>query len=126
MSSLSRRGFLKSGATAGAAVGSGPRRGSFADSPGYDRWMWTDGDDPAVGHGGADSKEVWRFVQMMRLGLVPDHDVYDGATWTVANPLSTESLKRGGQPVKVPDFTRGHWQQPRDGIDSPRPTAAAR
>jgi len=89
----------------------------------YDHWLWTDGDDPEVGHGGADSKEVWRFVQMMRLGLVPDHDVYDGATWTAANPLSTESLKRGG-PVKVPDFTRGRWDRPRDGIDSPRPNSS--
>jgi predicted dehydrogenase len=103
---------------------SGHRWGRFSDYAEYDHWMWTDGDDPAVGHGGADSKEVWRFVQMMHLGLVPDHDVYDGATWTVANPLSTESLKRGG-PVKVPDFTRGQWQRERAGIDSPRPATAA-
>jgi hypothetical protein len=73
-----------------------------------------------VGHGGSDSKQVWRFVQMMRLGLVPDHDVYDGATWTVVNPLSTESLERG-RPVQIPDFTRGHWREPRPGIDSSRP-----
>jgi hypothetical protein len=86
----------------------------------YDHWLWTDGDDPEVGHGGADSKEVWRFVQMMRQGLVPDHDVYDGATWTVVNPLSTEALKRG-RPVQVPDFTRGRWRESRPGIDSPRP-----
>jgi predicted dehydrogenase len=101
---------------------SGHRWGSFADYAEYDHWMWTDGDDPGVGHGGADSKEVWRFVQMMRLGLVPDHDVYDGATWTAVNPLSTESL-RLGRPVPMPDFTRGHWQEYRPGLDSPRPTA---
>ena len=82
-------------------------------------------DDPGTGHGGSDSKEVWRFVQMMKLGLVPDHDVYDGATWTVVNPLSTKSLERHGAPVKIPDFTGGHWQQYRDGIDSPRPAEAA-
>jgi hypothetical protein len=32
------------------------------------------------------------------------------------------SLDRGGRPVEVPDFTRGHWQRIREGLDS-RPTA---
>ncbi len=103
---------------------SGHRWGSFDAYADYDHWMWKFPDDPGTGHGGSDSKEVWRFVQMMQLGLVPDHDVYDGATWTVANPLSTESLKRHGAPVQIPDFTGGHWREYRDGIDSPRPTEA--
>jgi Oxidoreductase family, NAD-binding Rossmann fold len=97
------------------------RWGDFSAYANYDHWLWKYPDDPGVGHGGSDSKEVWRFVQMMRLGLVPDHDVYDGATWTVVNPLSTESLKRGGRPVNIPDFTRGRWREYRDGVDSSRP-----
>lgn len=104
---------------------SGHRWGSFDEYADYDHWMWKYPDDPGTGHGGSDSKEVWRFVQMMRLGLVPDHDVYDGATWTVVNPLSTKSLERGGKPVRIPDFTGGHWRQYRDGIDSPRPGESA-
>jgi predicted dehydrogenase len=100
---------------------SGHRWGSFDAYAGYDHWIWTDLDDPNVGHGGADSKEVWRFVQMMKQGLVPDHDVYDGAAWTAVNPLSTKSLERAGAPVQIPDFTGGHWREYRDGIDSPRP-----
>lgn len=99
---------------------SGHEWGSFDDYAEYDHWMWKYGEDPGTGHGGADSKQVWRFVQMMRLGLVPDHDVYDGAAWTAVNPLSTESLKRG-RPVEVPDFTRGNWEEYRPGLDSPRP-----
>ena len=103
---------------------SGHRWGSFSDYEEYDHWLWTDLDDPNVGHGGSDSKEVWRFVQMMREGLVPDHDVYDGATWTAVNPLSTKSLQRGGRPVQIPDFTGGHWREHRPGVDSPRPDEA--
>ncbi|HYJ67401.1 MAG TPA: Gfo/Idh/MocA family oxidoreductase [Nocardioidaceae bacterium] len=101
---------------------SGHEWGSFDAYADFDHWMWKFPDDPGTGHGGSDSKEVWRFVQMMKLGLVPDHDVYDGAVWTVVNPLSTKSLERNGAPVQIPDFTGGHWREYRDGIDSPRPT----
>jgi Oxidoreductase family, NAD-binding Rossmann fold len=104
---------------------SGHEWGSFDDYADYDHWMWKFPDDPGTGHGGSDSKEVWRFVQMMKLGLVPDHDVYDGATWTSVNPLSAASIERGGKPVQIPDFTGGNWQEYRDGVDSPRPTEGA-
>lgn len=95
--------------------------GSFDKYEQYDHWLWQDIGSSGGGHGGSDYISLWRLVQTMRLGLVPDMDVYDAATWASPNPLSTESIKRGGQPVKVPDFTRGHWKEYRHGFDSPRP-----
>jgi predicted dehydrogenase len=89
---------------------------SFNDYPEYDHWLWADG----IGTD-ADFLVVWRTMQCLRLGLVPDIDVYDSAVWSSPIPLCQESLKRGSRPVKVPDFTRGHWEKPRSGINSPRP-----
>ena len=68
----------------------------------------------------------------MRAGLVPDFDVYDSATWCSPVPLSAASLKRGGRPVDIPDFTRGRWAELRPGLDSretempPVPTRSGR
>ncbi|ADB34215.1 oxidoreductase domain protein [Kribbella flavida DSM 17836] len=87
----------------------------------FDHWLWKKiGDDAANngGHGGMDYVLQWRIVQQMRAGLVPDIDVYDSAAWCSPVPLSVESLKRDGQPVEVPDFTRGRWAQLRLGLDS--------
>lgn len=100
--------------------------GNFEDYAAHDHWMWQDMPGGGGGHGGADFMLIWRLVQSMRLGLVPDIDVYDSATWSVAIALSSESLKRGrdgrGQPVAVPDFTRGNWRQSRPGLDTERPS----
>lgn len=95
--------------------------GDFDDYAEYDHWLWQDVGGGGGGHGGSDYISLWRLAQTMRLGLVPDMDVYDGAAWSAATPLSAESLKRGGQPVKMPDFTRGHWEEYRPGFDSSRP-----
>ncbi|WP_328992113.1 Gfo/Idh/MocA family oxidoreductase [Kribbella sp. NBC_01245] len=87
----------------------------------YDHWLWKKiGDDAANngGHGGMDYVLQWRIVQQMRAGLVPDIDVYDSATWCSPVPLSVDSLRAGGKPVEVPDFTRGDWRKPRAGLDS--------
>lgn len=85
--------------------------------PQYDHWLWT-----AVGgiggHGGMDGLMQWRTIQLMRTGGVPDIDVYDSAAWCSPVPLSAASLALGGQPVDVPDFTRGEWKRPRLGLDS--------
>lgn len=45
---------------------------------------------------------VYRLMQCMRLGLPPDFDVYDAATWTAPLPLSHASIKAGGVPQEVP------------------------
>jgi predicted dehydrogenase len=61
------------------------------------------------GHGGMDFIMAYRLVDCMRNGLVPDMDVYDAAAWSAPTPLSVASIKKGGQPQKFPDFTRGRW-----------------
>jgi hypothetical protein len=65
------------------------------------------------GHGGMDFLMVYRLVECMRKGLVPDMDVYDAAAWSAPGPLSDESVRKGSVPVKIPDFTRGRWKEKR-------------
>lgn len=87
----------------------------------FDHWLWTTVGEEAVasgGHGGIDYLLQWRTVQAIRLGLVPDIDVYDSATWCAPVPLSEESLRQGGAVLEFPDFTRGRWRELRQGIDS--------
>ncbi|GAA4929585.1 Gfo/Idh/MocA family oxidoreductase [Streptomyces coeruleoprunus] len=87
----------------------------------YDHWLWKEHANPPGGHGGMDYVMVYRLMQCMRLGLVPDFDVYDAATWTAPVPLSHLSVKAQGAPVPIPDFTRGEWRKARAGVDSERP-----
>jgi hypothetical protein len=65
------------------------------------------------GHGGMDFLMVYRLVECMRNGLVPDMDVYDAAAWSAPGPLSESSVAQSSTPVKFPDFTRGRWKQRR-------------
>ena len=71
-----------------------------------------------AGHGGMDFIEDYRLIQALRKGITPDIDVYDSVVWSSLITLSEESVAKGGQPIKVPDFTRGMWKKPRKlGID---------
>lgn len=95
--------------------------GSWDNYADYDHWLWKEiggGDD---GHGGIDYLTAWRLVQTMRLGLVPDIDVYDSAAWSAPVALSALSLQAHGTPIPFPDFTRGRWQEYRPGLDTTRP-----
>ncbi|WP_370585950.1 Gfo/Idh/MocA family protein [Tessaracoccus sp. MC1756] len=83
----------------------------------YDHWLWTEVGGQG-GHGGMDGLMQWRTIQLMRTGGIPDIDVYDSVAWCSPVPLSAASLALGGQPVEVPDFTRGDWKFPRLGLDS--------
>ena len=65
------------------------------------------------GHGGMDFLMVYRLIETLRTGAVPDMDVYDAAAWSAPGPLSDESVRNGSAPVKIPDFTRGRWKQKR-------------
>lgn len=100
---------------------SGHRWGDFADYAEWDHWLWKEHSDPPGGHGGMDYIMIFRLMQCMRSGLVPDFDVYDGATWTAPVPLSHASIKAQGMPQEIPDFTRGLWEKERGGIDSEKP-----
>ena len=62
------------------------------------------------GHGGMDFVMDLRWVWCMRNGLPLDMDVYDLASWSSVVPCSAESDRRGGEPVELPDFTRGAWK----------------
>ncbi len=63
------------------------------------------------GHGGMDFLMNYRQMQCLQEGLPPDMDVYDAAAWSAPGPLSEQSVAKGCMPIKVPDFTRGHWQK---------------
>ncbi|MFB6842933.1 Gfo/Idh/MocA family protein [Streptomyces sp. NPDC056361] len=87
----------------------------------FDHWLWKDHANPPGGHGGMDYIMVYRLMQCLQLGLVPDFDVYDAATWTAPVPLSHASIKAQGAPQEIPDFTRGEWTRARSGVDSVKP-----
>ena len=62
------------------------------------------------GHGGMDFLMDIRWVYCLQNGLPLDMDVYDLASWSSIVPCSAESDRRGGEPVEIPDFTRGRWR----------------
>ncbi|WP_433859159.1 Gfo/Idh/MocA family protein [Streptomyces kronopolitis] len=95
--------------------------GDFGTYAQWDHWLWKEHANPPGGHGGMDYLLVFRLMQCMRLGLVPDFDVYDAATWTAPVPLSDLSIKANGAPQEIPDFTRGLWKKARPGMDSQKP-----
>lgn len=95
--------------------------GSWGDFSKYaecDHWLWKKLPNPPGGHVGMDYMLVYRLIQTMRLGLVPDMDVYDAATWAAPVALSSASIKAGSSPVEFLDFTRGKWTEKRSGVDS--------
>lgn len=60
-------------------------------------------------HGGQDYITLSAFVDSLRRDVPPPIDVYDMAAWKSISPLSEDSITLGGQPVAIPDFTRGMW-----------------
>ncbi|HET7326881.1 MAG TPA: gfo/Idh/MocA family oxidoreductase, partial [Nocardioidaceae bacterium] len=100
---------------------SGHSWGSFDEYAEFDHWLWRENPNPGGGHGGMDYLMLWRLVQTLNLGLVPDMDVYDAASWSAPVSLSVESIRNRSQPIDIPDFTRGHWRKPRAGVDSEEP-----
>jgi hypothetical protein len=62
------------------------------------------------GHGGTDYLELRLFVAAVRHETQTPLDVYDAVIKSANGPLSEESIAKGSQPIKVPDFTRGKWK----------------
>lgn len=60
-----------------------------------------------TGHDGGDFFVLKDFADAILGGVRPPIDVYDAAVWSSILPLSIESVKRGGEPVPVPDFKGG-------------------
>lgn len=63
-----------------------------------------------AGHGGMDYVELREFVDRVKDGGEMLCDVYDAASWMVVTCLSEESIKNGGAPQQIPDFTRGKYK----------------
>lgn len=62
-------------------------------------------------HGGADGTMLHLFIDAIRNNEPMPMDVYDSVTMSVIFDLSGQSIANGSQPVKVPDFTKGKWEQ---------------
>jgi predicted dehydrogenase len=77
----------------------------------YDHELWKKYGEEAVnkGHGGMDYFLDRAFVESVRNGIAPVIDVYDAATLRVITPLSEASIRAGGIPQEIPDFTEGRW-----------------
>ena len=82
-------------------------------------WARYGKDAKGHGHGGMDFMMDLRWIWCLHEGLPLDIDVYDGAAWSSLAELTAQSVNRRGQPVDIPDFTRGGWKtaKPLDVID---------
>ena len=63
-----------------------------------------------AGHGGMDYVELREFVDRVKDGGEMQCDIYDAASWMVVACLSEKSIKEGGAPQLIPDFTRGAYK----------------
>jgi len=78
----------------------------------YDHPLWKRFEDQAAGsgHGGMDFFIVRAFIETLK-GADPVIDVYDAVSMSVISPLSEKSIRLGSTAVKIPDFTRGKWEE---------------
>lgn len=63
-----------------------------------------------AGHGGMDFIEDYRLIKCLREGKPTDMNVYDAAALSSVVEASCQSVARRGQPIEMPDFTRGRWR----------------
>jgi len=63
-----------------------------------------------AGHGGMDFIEDYRLIKCLREGLPMDMTVYDAAALSAIVDTSVRSVAKNGQPMAIPDFTRGRWR----------------
>lgn len=77
----------------------------------YDHELWKKYGDQAEskGHGGMDYFLDRAFVESVRRQVAPVMDVYDAAVLRAITPLSEASIRAGGIPQEIPDFTEGKW-----------------
>ncbi|MEN8152575.1 MAG: Gfo/Idh/MocA family oxidoreductase [Acidobacteriota bacterium] len=78
----------------------------------YEHPVWTQNREKALGsgHGGMDYIMIFRLIDALRKGRLPDMDVYDAAALSCVSELSEISVASKGRPVDFPDFTRGKWK----------------
>lgn len=75
-----------------------------------DFWRTITKEQIDAGHGGMDYFELLDFANRLIAGKPMPIDVYDAAAWMVITPLSEASIKAGGAPQIVPDFTKGEYK----------------
>lgn len=75
-----------------------------------DFWRTITKEQIDAGHGGMDFFELTDFANRLLEGKDMPIDVYDAAAWMVITPLSELSIKAGGMPQAVPDFTKGAYK----------------
>ncbi len=75
-----------------------------------DFWRTITQEQIDAGHGGMDYFELLDFANRLIAGKPMPIDVYDAAAWMVITPLSEASIKAGGAPQQIPDFTRGEYK----------------
>lgn len=79
----------------------------------YTHPLWKDLEKEALkhgGHGGCDYITLYEFVKAVRDKTQTPQDVYDAATWSAIVPLTMESVDKGCETVRFPDFTNGKWK----------------
>jgi len=81
----------------------------------FEHPLWKRAQEQAskTGHGGADYFVLTEFLDAVRTGRPSPIDAYDAAAWSCIIPLSAASLRAGGAPQEIPDFTRGAWEKRR-------------
>lgn len=79
----------------------------------YEHPLWQRSREQALqtGHGGADYFVIAEFLDAVRSGRPAPIDACDAAAWSAIVPLSAASIRAGGAPQEIPDFTRGAWRQ---------------
>lgn len=65
-------------------------------------------------HGGMDWLLFEAYFESLKNTDVPPIDTYDTAAWMAITPLSEMSIRNGGAPVEIPDFTDGKWMSRTD------------
>ncbi len=78
----------------------------------YDHPLWKRFEKQAAGagHGGMDFFVDNAFIECIKRKEPFPLDVYDLATWYAITPLSEQSIREGGAPQQIPDFTHGLWK----------------
>ncbi len=82
----------------------------YADQYEHPKWKAWQEEPEKTEDGGTDFFVVREFIEAVREGRPSPVDVYDAVTWSSIMPLSAESIRGGGKPVEIPDFTRGKWK----------------
>jgi predicted dehydrogenase len=82
---------------------------AYADAFEHPLWKHSSEQARKTGHGGADYFVVFEFVDAVRARRPAPIDACDAAAWSCIIPLSAASIRAGGAPQDIPDFTRGAW-----------------